>query len=56
MWSVVKRKCPSSASEGGDRLGSKLQMKQNFEFLTKEEEECGLLCISDVGEKGTCLK
>jgi hypothetical protein len=26
-------------------------MKQNFEFLTKEEEECGLLCISDVGEK-----
>jgi hypothetical protein len=27
-------------------------MKQNIEFISKEEEECGLLCISNEGEKG----
>ena len=31
-----KRKCPSSASEGGDRLSKTNEAK--FEFITKEVE------------------
>jgi len=45
-----KRKCPSSASEGGNRLSKRNETK--FDFIAKEEEECGLLCIFNVGAGG----
>jgi hypothetical protein len=39
-------------TEGGDRRSKRNDTK--FEFIRKEEEECGLLCTSNVhcGEKG----
>ena len=46
----LKRKFPSSTSERGDRLNKRNETK--FEFISKEEEECGLLCISNEGGKG----
>jgi hypothetical protein len=44
----LKRKFPSSTSERGDRLSNRNETK--FDFIAKEEEECGLLCISNEGE------
>ena len=44
MWSVGKENAhdASSASEGGNRLSKRNETK--FDFIAKEEEECGLLC------------
>ena len=52
-WSVVKENAHLVHLKEVPDLGTtELQTKHNFEFLTKEEEEYGLLCISDVGGKG----
>ena len=51
MWSVVKENAHLVHLKKV-QTWEQITNETKFEFLTKEEEECGLLCISDVGEKG----
>ena len=49
MWSVGKENAHLVHLK---EVTEQITNETKFEFITKEEVECRLLCISDVGEKG----
>ena len=51
MWSVVKENAHLVHLKKV-QTWEQITNETKFEFLTKEEEECRRLCISDVGENG----